>query len=127
MTREDILAYWCATEKQTFIAEIGGQILGTYYLRANQAGGGSHVCNCGYVTSSAARGKGIAGKMCLHSLGVAREAGFRAMQYNCVVSTNEGAIRLWRKLGFEVVGTLPKAFYHPSLGDVDAFVMYQAL
>ncbi len=127
MTREAALAYWLAPEKQTFVAEDEGEIVGTYYIRANQAGGGGHVCNCGYITSENARRRGIARRMCQHSLQEAPKSGFRAMQYNCVVSTNEGAIRLWKDLGFGIVGTLPGAFNHPSLGDVDAFVMYQKL
>ena len=128
MTREAALAYWLAPEKQTFVAEDEGEIVGTYYMRANQAGGGGgHVCNCGYITSENARRRGIARRMCQHSLQEAPKSGFRAMQYNCVVSTNEGAIRLWKDLGFGIVGTLPGAFNHPSLGDVDAFVMYQKL
>ncbi len=127
MTREAALAYWLAPEKQTFVAEDEGEIVGTYYMRANQAGGGGHVCNCGYITSENARRRGIARRMCQQSLQEALKSGFRAMQYNCVVSTNEGAIRLWKDLGFGIVGTLPGAFNHPSLGDVDAFVMYQKL
>ena len=97
------------------------------YLRANQLGGGDHVCNCGYVTAEAARGRGIARAMCEHSLAHARARGFKAMQYNLVVTTNEGAVRLWKRLGFEVVGRLPSAFDHPAKGLVDALVMYRTL
>ena len=89
------LAYWLAPEKQTFVAEDSGTLLGTYYLRPNQLGGGRHVCNCGYMTSPAATGRGIASQMCEHSLTTSRAAGFRAMQFNFVVSTNLRAIRLW--------------------------------
>lgn len=127
MTREAALAYWLAPGNQTFVAEDDGEIVGTYYMRANQAGGGDHVCNCGYVTSENMRGRGIARRMGEHSLAQARKSGFRAMQFNCVVSTNDGAVRLWQRLGFEIVGTLTGAFHHPSLGDVDAYVMYRTL
>ena len=102
-------------------------ILGTYFLRANQRGGGSHVANCGYVTAAGAEGRGIARAMCLHSLQRARERGFRAMQFNFVASTNERAGKLWGDLGFEVVGRLPGAFDHPKYGFVDALVMYKQL
>ena len=127
ISREEALRYWLGEGKTTYVAELDDQILGTYYLRANQAGNGGHVCNCGYITSEAARGRGIARHMCLHSLDAARQTGYRAMQFNCVVTTNEGAIRLWHSLGFETVGRLPEAFSHPLHGDVDALVMYQRL
>lgn len=127
MGRETALAYWLAPEKSTFVVEMEGRIAGTYYLRANQAGGGAHVANCGYATAAYAQGQGLARAMCAHSLGVARAAGFRAMQFNLVVSTNTRAVRLWQDLGFAIVGTLPQAFAHPTQGDVDAYVMWRAL
>ncbi|WP_428308904.1 N-acetyltransferase family protein [Lacipirellula sp.] len=111
------MSYWTGEDRATFVAEEDGKILGTYYLRANQLGGGSHVANCGYITAAEAAGRGIAGSMCEHSLKRARKMGFRAMQFNLVVSTNERAVRLWQQLGFEIVGTLPKAFAHPSRGE----------
>jgi ribosomal protein S18 acetylase RimI-like enzyme len=100
---------------------------GTYFLRPNQSGGGNHVANCGYITDVATTGRGVARVMCAHSLEHARARGFRAMQFNFVVSTNERAVRLWKSFGFEIVGTLPGAFCHPRLGYVDAFVMYRTL
>ena len=127
MSEADALAYWLGADKETFVAEEGGSILGTYYMRPNQAGGGAHVCNCGYITSAAATGRGIARLMCKHSLDHARARGYRAMQFNFVVSTNERAIRLWESLGFEIVGRLPLAFRHPTRGYVDALVMFQSL
>ena len=127
MTKDKAVSYWMATDKWTFIAEENGEIFGTYYMKTNQAGGGSHVCNCGYITSENARGRGIARQMCEHSLTKASELGFKAMQYNCVLSTNEGAVNLWKRLGFDIVGTIPKVFNHPTEGYVDAFVMYQFL
>jgi len=127
MGREEALAYWFSAEKETFVWEEDGQILGTYFLKANQQGGGAHVANCGYVTAAAAEGRGIARAMCLHSLYWAKERGFRAMQFNFVVSTNERAVKLWQSLGFEVVGRLPEAFRHPARGFVDALVMYRSM
>lgn len=125
--REPGLGFWFAPEKETFVCEEKGAILGTYFLRANQDGGGSHVANCGYVTAEAAQGRGVARAMCLHSLERAKERGFRAMQFNFVVSTNIRAVELWKRLGFEVVGRLPGAFQHPLAGFVDALVMYREL
>lgn len=127
MSEDDALAYWLGADKETFVAEEDGAVLGTYYLRPNQAGGGAHVCNCGYMTSAAATGRGIARRMGEHSLEHARSRGYRAMQFNFVVSTNERAVRLWQSLGFEIVGRLPLAFRHPEAGYVDALVMYRTL
>ncbi|MFC4169322.1 GNAT family N-acetyltransferase [Teichococcus aestuarii] len=121
------LAYWLGADRETFVAEAGGEILGTYYIRPNQAGGGAHVANCGYMTAAAATGRGVARAMCAHSLEHARARGYRAMQFNCVVSTNERAVRLWQAMGFEILARLPGAFRHPTAGEVDALVMFQAL
>lgn len=121
------LKYWLGPDREAFVAEEDGTILGTYYIKPNQAGGGNHVCNCGYMTSAQASGRGVARAMCHHSLHYARERGYRAMQFNFVVSTNERAIRLWKSCGFSTVGRLPLAFNHPRLGFVDALVMYQPL
>lgn len=127
LTRDQALRYWTGADRETFVAEAGGRVVGTYYLKANQAGGGSHVANCGYVSAQDQTGKGIARAMCTHSLAAARERGFRAMQFNLVVSTNTRAVALWKSFGFEVVGQLPRAFQHPVHGEVDAFVMYRLL
>jgi ribosomal protein S18 acetylase RimI-like enzyme len=127
MRREEALAYWMSPEHELFVAEEHSDLLGTYFLRANQRGGGSHVANCGYMTAPWAVGRGIARVMCAHSLDHARARGFKAMQFNFVISTNERAIRLWNSFGFEVVGRLPGAFRHPTLGFVDALVMYRSL
>jgi L-amino acid N-acyltransferase YncA len=127
MDREQALGYWFSLDHTVFVAEEDDEVLGTYYLRANQKGGGAHVGNCGYMTAAKASGRGVATAMCSHSLEYARTLGFRAMQFNFVVSSNLGAIRLWQKFGFETVGRLPGAFLHPSLGYVDALVMYRAL
>ena len=122
-----VSAYWFGATHEVFVADEGGTILGTYYLMANQQGGGAHVANCGYMTAPAARGKGVARAMCEHSLRYAKERGFRAMQFNHVVSTNTGAVALWQKLGFDIVGTLPQAFNHPVHGYVDSYVMFRFL
>ncbi|MCW1384443.1 GNAT family N-acetyltransferase [Novosphingobium sp. KCTC 2891] len=128
MPRTAALAYWVGGDKETFVAEgEDGALLGTYYLRANQSGGGSHVANCGYMTASTATGRGIARAMCNHSLDRARQRGFRAMQFNFVVSSNTRAVALWQSCGFAIVGRLPLAFAHPTLGMGDALVMHQAL
>lgn len=127
LTEVQALDYWFQNGHQVFVAEEAGRVIGTYFLQANQRGGGSHVANCGYVTAPDATGRGVARAMCLDSLERAKAAGFRAMQFNFVVSTNERAVRLWKSLGFAIVGTLPGAFHHPTRGDVDAFVMYRSL
>ena len=127
LARDQALAYWFSPGHEVWVAEDGGEVVGTYYLRANQQGGGSHVGNCGYVTASGAEGRGVARTMCAHSLERAREQGFRAMQFNFVVSTNQRAVRLWESFGFQIVGRLPGSFAHPTLGYVDALVMYRSL
>jgi len=128
MSKAEGKALWLAPKLHTFIAENQvGDVLGTYYIKANQLGLGSHVANAGYMVASNAREQGIATQMCEHSQSTALTLGYKAMQYNLVVSTNEKALRLWTKLGFATVGTLPKAFKHLALGYVDALVMYKWL
>jgi L-amino acid N-acyltransferase YncA len=127
MSEADALAYWTGPDREAFVAEEDGVILGTYYLRPNQLGGGSHVANSGYVTAPEATGRGVARQMCEYSLQQARDRGFRAMQFNFVVATNERPVRLWESLGFETVGRLPLAFLHPRHGYTDALVMFRAL
>lgn len=127
VTKEQALTLWLDAPRKTFVFEEGGQVLGTYFIRTNQAGPGDHVCNCGYMVSSQARGRGLATALCEHSQEVALQLGYAAMQFNFVVSSNEGAVRLWQKLGFTIVGRLPRAFRHPALGYVDALVMYKWL
>ena len=119
---------WIELPKETYVAtDRNNKIVGTYYIKPNQPALGSHVCNCGYIVAESARGQGVASRMCEHSQKIAVNLGFRAMQYNLVVSTNKGAIRLWEKLGFQVIGTLPNAFHSSSSGYVDALVMYKEL
>lgn len=122
-------AAWIDAPRKTFVwvDDEDGRVLGSYYLKTNQAGPGSHVCNCGYMVAPEARGRGIAAAMCEHSQQLARTLGYEAMQFNFVASSNTGAVRLWESLGFAVVGRLPGAFRHPALGDVDALVMFKRL
>ena len=127
MRRHEAFAYWCAPEHEVFVALDGGEVAGTYYLRANQKGGGAHVANCGYVTAPHASGRGVGRAMCEHSLARAGARGFRAMQFNFVVSSNTRAVRLWQSCGFEIVGRIPEAFRHPTAGLVDALVMVRPL
>jgi ribosomal protein S18 acetylase RimI-like enzyme len=127
LSQADGLAYWFASGHEVFVADEDGRIAATYYLRANHNGGGAHVATCGYVTAPAARGRGVARAMCAHSLAHAKARGFRAMQFNFVVSSNAAAVGLWQSCGFAIVGRLPEAFRHPSLGFVDALVMFRSL
>jgi len=127
ISREDALAYWFSTDTRTYVVERDGQILGTYILRSNQLGPGAHVANAAFMVAPEAQGYGVGRAMAEHCLSEARRLGFRAMQFNFVVSTNTPAIHLWQKLGFEIVGTLPGAFCHPRKGYVDAYVMYRSL
>jgi L-amino acid N-acyltransferase YncA len=127
MSEQDGLRYWRAPTHEVFVAESEGEVVGTYFMRPNQSGGGSHVANCGYMTAPWAVGRGVARAMCAHSLEHAKARGYRAMQFNFVVSTNERAVRLWQDFGFAIVGRLPEAFHHPRLGYVDALVMSRNL
>jgi len=127
MSRAQALAYWFSDAHEVFVAEDEGAAAGTYFLHPNQMGGGSHVANCGYITAPAAFGRGVGRAMCMHSLDYAKHRGYRAMQFNFVVSTNDRAVRLWKNCGFEIVGRLPEAFLHPQLGYVEAYVMYRIL
>jgi ribosomal protein S18 acetylase RimI-like enzyme len=127
INEEEARRLWMEAPLRTYVAEDDGDILGTYKLSHNSAGGGDHVCNCGYIVSPRAQGNGLATAMCEHSQKMALELGFKAMQYNMVVSTNESAVRLWQKLGFEIVGTLPRGFNHPQEGYVDGHIMYKWL
>ena len=127
MSREDALAYWFRPDTHTYVAEKDGRVVATYILRPNQPGPGSHVANAAFMVASDAQGSGVGRRMAEHCLSEAHRLGFRAMQFNFVVSTNESAIRLWQKLGFEIVGTLPGAFRHPQKGYVDVYVMFRSL
>jgi GNAT superfamily N-acetyltransferase len=123
----DALAYWTAPGKRVFLVEIGRRAVGTYHLRANQDGPGGHVCNCAFITARDAEGRGVGRAMLAHALATARELGYRAMQFNFVVASNTRAITTWHRAGFETVGRLPGAFRHPSLGYVDALILWKDL
>lgn len=127
ISREQALAYWLHPANWCYVAEDQRKVVGTYILRSNQSGPGSHVANAAFMVSLGARGLGVGRKMGEHSLSEARRLGFSAMQFNFVVSTNEAAVRLWQQLGFEIVGSLPGAFRHPEKGFVDAHVMFRSL
>src|SRR5262245_16640944 len=127
MSKADALAYWNQPDAEPFVVEDGQEIVGTYRLRPNTSGGGAHVANIGYMTSSTAVSQGVGRRMVEHSLQRAREKGFRAIQFNFVVSTNEGAIRFYKNYGFDIIGTLPLAFRHPKRGYVDVLVMFKTL
>ena len=127
MDKQAAFHVWMEAPRETYVFEDQGQIIGSYYIKTNQQGPGAHVCNCGYIVSWEARGKGVATQMCEHSQQQAKHLGYLAMQFNFVASSNTGAVDLWKRLGFEIVGTLPQAFRHPKLDLVDAFVMYKSL
>lgn len=126
ITEDAARAIWLDLPDAVYVAE-DGDILGTYYIKTNHKGGGRHICNCGYVTAAMAQGRGVARAMCAQSQIQARALGYRAMQFNFVLASNVGAVALWHKLGFATVGTLPDAFDHPTLGLVDAHVMWKTL
>lgn len=127
ISKDDARTYWMTSARATYVAENEGRVVGTYYIKTNQSGGGAHICNCGYIVSPAARGQGLAAMMCDHSEQEARALGYMAMQFNFVLASNAGALRLWRRLGFAIIGTIPDAFDHPTEGMVDAYVMYKRL
>ncbi len=127
ITQTQARDYWIGQAKAVYVAEGPNGIVGSYYIKTNQPGGGAHVCNCGYVVDHAARGMGVAETMCVDSQAAALALGYRAMQFNFVLASNAGAVRLWHRLGFATVGTIPLAFAHPWLGFVDAFVMHKHL
>ncbi|QDU33583.1 Acetyltransferase (GNAT) family protein [Poriferisphaera corsica] len=124
---DEAFEIWMVKPRVTYVVEDNGVILGTYYIVTNQSGPGKHVCNCGYMVARSSRGQGLATKMCEHSQVMAKELGYCAMQFNFVAESNEGAVRLWERMGFEIVGRLPRAFNHPKKGLIDAFVMYKRL
>lgn len=126
-SREEAFGYWFAAGTQAFVAEQNGKVIGSYILRPNRPGLGRHVANAGFMVDPGGRGLGVGRAMGEHCLGEARRQGYRAMQFNFVVSTNESAVRLWQQLGFTIVGTLPGAFRHAQKGFVDAYVMFRSL
>jgi len=126
-TKDDMLSYWFHKSKHTYTAMLDGKIVGTFFIQDNQPGLGSHIANAGYATSPKAYGQGIGKQMGIFSLSEARRLGYKAMQFNIVVKTNERAVKLWKDLGFKVIGEIPDAFQHRALGLVNAYIMYQKL
>jgi len=127
MSRQAALAYWFSSSHQSFVAVVNDKIVGTYYLRPNNEGGGAHIANCGFMTLENARGMGVARAMCAHALDQAKATGFKAMQFNFVIAGNVGAVGLWTSMGFKTLCRLPKVFDHPKEGLVDALVMFKKL
>ena len=127
MGLEQAYQTWCVAASASYACVDEAAVLGTYYLKPNAMGPGSHVCNCGYMVAPLARGRGIARMLCEHSQIRARELGFQAMQFNSVVTTNETAVGLWQRMGYTVIGRVPDAFLHPKQGYVDTLIMYKRL
>ena len=123
----DMLEYWLSPDKHTYVADLEGGIVATFWLKANQPGLGSHVANAAYMVSPDAAGRGIGKQIALWSLDEARRLGFTAMQFNFVVKSNEVAVRLWQKIGFEIIGEIPNAFDHAQNGLTNAYIMYRKL
>lgn len=126
-TKEEFKEYWLAPIVETFVFDEGNRISGTYILKTNQMDLGSHIANASYMVHPRAQAKGIGIQMGKHSLLEAKTMGFTGMQFNMVVSSNLPAISLWKKLGFQIIGTIPKAFRHAGLGFVDAHIMFREL
>lgn len=126
-SREDALGFFFDPAVKCFVAEAEGRVVGMYKWTTNRRDLGSHVANASFMVDPTSGGRGVGRAMGLHALEEARRAGYLAMQFNFVVSTNLRAVRLWKRLGFSIVGTLPKAFRHSKLGLVDAYVMYRFL
>ncbi len=124
---DDAYNLWCLAPQKSFVIKEANNVLGAYYIKPNAAGPSAHISNCGYMVSPHCRGKGIARTLCEHSQRIAIELGYTAMQFNSVVSTNEVAVKLWQKLGYEIIGTIPKAYQHKRLGLVDSYIMHKHL
>jgi len=124
---QEMIAFWFSPEKHVYVAEENGEILGTYWLKANQPGLGDHVGNGGYMVSPDAKGKGIGKQMALHSIEEGRRIGYHAIQFNFVVKSNAPAVNLWKSVGFEVIGEIPDAIRHKQNGLTNAYIMYRRL
>jgi L-amino acid N-acyltransferase YncA len=127
-SKADLKKLWFADNMDTFVAVDNlGKVVGSYYVKPNQPGLGSHIANAGYMVHPDEKGKGIGQLMCQHSIDFAREKGYLAMQFNMVVSSNDSAVKLWKSFGFSTIGTIPQAFRHQRLGLVDAYIMHKKL
>lgn len=125
--KTDLKKHWFANYMQTYVIEENGNILGTYIIKPNQIDLGNHIANCSYMVSPKMQGKGIGKKLCEHSLQIAKNNNFEAIQFNIVVSTNKAAVKLWKTYGFKIIGTTPKGFKHQELGLVDTYIIYKNL
>jgi len=125
--KENLRKLWFAENMDTFVAVDGGKIVGTYFIKPNQVDLGNHIANCGYMVSPNHQGRGIGRLLCEHSIKFGKEKGYLGIQFNIVVSTNETAVKLWQKCGFEIIGSTPKGFRHKTLGLVDTFIMFRSL
>jgi GNAT superfamily N-acetyltransferase len=124
-SEQEMMEYWLGRDKSTFVAEMEGKIVGTFYLKPNQPGLGNHVCNAGFIVDEKESGKGFGKLMALFALAEAKKAGYLAMQFNFVISTNQAAVKLWLSLGFDIIGEIPEAYRHPDKGLVAVYVMYR--
>lgn len=126
-SKTELAKHWFMDYMTTFVAEEDGMVLGTYIIKPNQIGLGNHIANCSYMVSSKARGKGVGKLLCEHSISYAKEQRYLGIQFNMVISTNTAAVALWKKYGFQIIGTTPKGFRHASLGYVDTYIMFKSL
>ncbi|GAB3951810.1 GNAT family N-acetyltransferase [Spirosoma harenae] len=126
-SKETMLKFWCGNDKHTYVATVDGKVAATFFLKDNQPGLGSHIANAGYMVSSAYEGQRIGRLMGDFSIQEAKKLGYRAMQFNIVVKSNERAVKLWQKLGFAIIGEIPEAFNHLQNGYTNAYIMYRKL
>jgi GNAT superfamily N-acetyltransferase len=126
-SKESLMGYWMGADKSTFVVELDGELVGTFYLKANQEGLGDHICNAGFVVAPAAEGQGIGRWMGEFAQAEAKSRGFLAMQFNFVIKSNQRAVQLWKSLGFSVIGEIPEAYRHPDLGLVPALIFHKKL
>jgi L-amino acid N-acyltransferase YncA len=126
-SKEEAYRFWMPPEKRTYVATINSKVVGTYFIKANQPGLGSHIANAAYMVQPEQHGQGIGSAMAIHSIAEAKRLGYEAMQFNLVVSTNKPAVKLWEKMGFKIIGTTPQGFKHSSKGLVDTYILYKSL
>ncbi|MEX1038188.1 MAG: GNAT family N-acetyltransferase [Acidimicrobiia bacterium] len=129
-THDEARRIWMTDDnvgRVAFVAESEGQVVATAYLKPNQPGLGDHIANAGWMVKPSMRGLGIGRRFAVYVIEQARQRGYLGMQFNAVVSTNEAAVALWKSLGFDVVGTVPRAFRHHRDGLVPIYIMYRDL
>lgn len=125
-TKDQAYDIWMK-QPNVYVGMINDEVTGTYIMRPNFPGLGSHIANCSYMINHKFRGQGIGKALGEHSLKQAKELGFLAMQFNIVISTNQAAVKLWQSLGFQIIGTVPQGFNHQKLGYVDTYIMHRML